>query len=153
MPCVPLSSALHCFVGFLPLLDLSAAPHHESPSSSCFVGLCAQIMMSLKTTASKYAKLSALPHAKPLSKAMIKKGGPEATAAIISIFGSSPHFKALVTAEMAEDMSEYVQTNGLRAAAVGVAYKMTQNFLLAAPDPGEKEVLISLKATLDDLAR
>ena len=76
MPCVPLSSALHCFVGFLPLLDLSAAPHHESPSSSCFVGLCAQIMMSLKTTASKYAKLSALPHAKPLSKAMIKKGRP-----------------------------------------------------------------------------
>ena len=54
---------------------------------------------------------------------------------------------------MTSELASYAQAHGLKGAAVHAAYKMTQNFLLALPDPGEAEVLMSLKTTLELLAR
>lgn len=113
----------------------------------------AEILMSLDATVRKHLKEGSLPTATPLSKAVIKKAGPDAVSSIIATFGSSSTFKALAAAEMADELSAFVMVNGIRGAAVSGAYKMAQGFLLAAPNPGEAEVMCSLKATLDELAR
>ena len=55
----------------------------------------AEILMSLNATVRKHLKEGSLPKAKPLSKEVIKKAGPDAVASIIATFGSSSTFKVL----------------------------------------------------------
>lgn len=119
-----------------------------------------EVVTSLSATADKYAKLLALPPTPPLTKALLKKGGAPAVAAVLAAVAKSADFAELAHLEMAADVAALKETHlafhyedAGAAAAKAAAKRMAASFFLALPTPTEDECKVSLGASLDVLTR